>query len=238
MASIYTLQQSCNWAQAFLGYLPLNVGASNEPAITSANTILQTILAPPFKWRWNRNSVDFALSANTQDYTQSIADFGFIESCTVQATTGTDQAVYEIDIKDELSGSTLSARPNAVSVQKDDDAGNITFRFVAVPDQAYTCNVTYQKRAPQVSALSSTWTPIPDYLSYVYNWGFLALMSEYADNEAVARLRQLFVASLISLAQGITEEERNLFINSWLSNQIQVNTANQNVQLAARARGI
>lgn len=40
-----------------------------EPALTSANIIMQTILGAPFAWRWNRVVTGFITTAGQQDYT-------------------------------------------------------------------------------------------------------------------------------------------------------------------------
>jgi hypothetical protein len=44
------------------------IGTNNEPALTSANTILQTILGAPFAWRWNRAVIGFITTPGQQDY--------------------------------------------------------------------------------------------------------------------------------------------------------------------------
>jgi hypothetical protein len=45
------------------------IGNYLEPALTSANLVLQTIVGPPFAWRWNRVVTGFITAANQQDYT-------------------------------------------------------------------------------------------------------------------------------------------------------------------------
>src|SRR5277367_5509362 len=59
MSSTINLAATVNWALPFLSYKPVNQGINNEPAISCANTVLQTILGPPFSWRWNRASLTF-----------------------------------------------------------------------------------------------------------------------------------------------------------------------------------
>src|SRR5271167_4930449 len=82
-----TLAGSIAFAQTRIGYAPLTTGTSNEPAITSANMVLQTILAPPFKWSWNRGSLIQQLVANQQDYTGiSATTFGYAEKATIQGS--------------------------------------------------------------------------------------------------------------------------------------------------------
>src|SRR5580698_7730399 len=57
-----TLAQSVGWARHFLGrrqFFGLDPANLYEPALTTANIIIQTMLQPPFKWRWNRGNTSF-----------------------------------------------------------------------------------------------------------------------------------------------------------------------------------
>ena len=48
---------------------PSAIGNFLEPAKTSANLVMQTMLAPPFVWRWNRDVSVFTLnSQNVQNF--------------------------------------------------------------------------------------------------------------------------------------------------------------------------
>jgi hypothetical protein len=62
------LFQTLEWAKRFVFRRPLALGNFNEPAITSANLILQTILGAPFAWRWNRAVLTFITNPGQQDY--------------------------------------------------------------------------------------------------------------------------------------------------------------------------
>jgi hypothetical protein len=64
-----TLAATNNWTKRFVWQRPLNNGNSNEPALTSANIVLQTILGAPFSWRWNRAVIGFVAQQGQQDYT-------------------------------------------------------------------------------------------------------------------------------------------------------------------------
>ena len=79
-----SLQNTLNWIKPFLNFAPLNIGQQNEPALTSANLILQTIAGPPFIWPWNRNKASFLTMTGTQDYNQTITDFGYLEGASLQ----------------------------------------------------------------------------------------------------------------------------------------------------------
>jgi hypothetical protein len=84
MAATKTLQDSINWVQPFLNWASLTIGTNLEPALTSANQTLQTIVGPPFKWSWNRAITSFLTTNNQQDYNIAIANFGYLETASIQ----------------------------------------------------------------------------------------------------------------------------------------------------------
>jgi hypothetical protein len=96
MASTINLQATANWVLPQVGYKPINIGPGNEPLITNANVILQTILGPPFCWRWNRNEFTFPISkisipptappTGGTDTVVSVPTFGFIERASLIKT--------------------------------------------------------------------------------------------------------------------------------------------------------
>jgi hypothetical protein len=214
-----TLQSSIYWAQLHIGRRPLallNGGVTLEPALTSANIVIQTMLQPPFRWRWNRNTVTFSITgAGGSDYQQAVPDFGFIEKASV-LDSGTPAKIWEVpDIKQELTQDAGSGRPSAVAPYLDDNNGNITFRFMpGVPDQNYTATITYQKQPVLMTALTSIW-PIPDRYGFVYQQGFLGMMYLFADDMRSAFMLQKFMAGLLAVAEGLTEQERNAFMDNW-----------------------
>src|SRR5579863_6144948 len=81
MASTKQIQDSMNWSQQYLYSQPLALGAANEPAITIANVVQQTMLGPPFVWRQNRGQLaaPIALVQGQQDYVTAIPTLGFVE---------------------------------------------------------------------------------------------------------------------------------------------------------------
>lgn len=216
MASTVELQATINWASSFVDFTSLNIGSggsSNEPAITNANIILQTILGPPFKWNWNRATVSITTAAGTQDYATSAATFGFLEGASA-TISGSSFALKEI--KQDLTVGTESGRPQSIAPQIDDNAGNITFRFLPVPDAIYTVVPYFQKRIPGLfTSLSGTWAPIPDQFQYLYSYGFLALAMAYDDDARFPVFNQKFIAHLLGAQQGLSETERNMFLDTW-----------------------
>lgn len=229
-----TLQQTINWATYFLGNRPLAL-TNSEPALTCANIIIQTMLQPPFRWRWNRNTTTFGISTlGGADYPTSLADFGFIEKAFVTDGSGN---IFEIpEIKQELTDDNGKGRPSAICPYIDDNNGNITFRFIpGTPDQSYTVTVTYQKQSVLMTALSGIW-PIPDRYGMVYNQGFLGMMYLFADDGRSGPFLQRFMAGLLSLAEGLSEQERNAFMDQWkFSIEMQRNSAKAGQGITARS---
>ena len=208
-----TLSNTISWATFFVGNRPLAPNSGTEPALTSANLIVQTMLQPPFRWKWNRATVSFSITSANQDYVQSVANFGFIEKAYL---TDSNSKIYEIpNIAQELSADAGTGRANSVAAYLDDNAGNITFRFTpGKPDQNYTATIVYQKQPALFTALANTW-PIPDRYAFVYEQGFLGLMYLFADDQRSAFMLQRFVASLLAVSEGLNEQERNAFLNEW-----------------------
>jgi hypothetical protein len=277
-SSSIKLLNTSEWAKKF------NFGRTNanndflEPALTSANTVAQTILGAPFSWRWNRVLSGFVTVAGQQDYTlfnytattlvklgwNTIDDAGNAQVCTTPGTTGggaptwshtlggvttdgsvvwtnlgpilpTAQGSYTFawmetqSVKDPIKGwvelnskislglDSTQGRPTFISAQSDDGLGNVTFRLMSCPDQAYPIAVTMQQKPPIFTKLSQTWAPIPDEYSHIYNWGFLSLMWLFADDPRFATANQKFIAALLGTAEGLTETEKNIFLNTWFS---------------------
>jgi len=287
MANTITLAGSINFAQCFLGFKALNIGTSNEPAITAANIVMQTILGNPFIWNWNIGQIAYALPKNWQDVVVPAATYGFIQKAgylpanaitntsltsyvatytcanafvagnpvTIVGTTNGSGALNGINLTVASAGATsftvaithanLSSTadtgyagsgvtseitntaavlgngtelgsPNYIAPQIDDNAGNITFRVLPSADQNYIVIVTFQNRIPALmSTTSSTWAPIPDHMSYMYQTGFTAWMLAYSLDPRWASFNQKFIASILGAAEGVSEEDKNLFLQTW-----------------------
>lgn len=159
-------------------------------------------------------TVVWTYSTGTQsDYIVPISDFGFIEKVYVVDQQG---KTWEIpDIAQEMVQDRDTGRATAISPYLDDNQGNITFRFMpGLPDQQYNVQVIYQKQPTLLTSLSTAWQ-IPDRFGNVYQQGFLGFMYLFADNEKAGFMLQKFVASLLAVAEGLSEQERNIFIEQW-----------------------
>lgn len=310
MANTLTISNTMNWCTAFSLGRVLTPFTGNEPALTSANMLLQTILSPPFSWNWNRNNLTFQTSANIQDYvisTTASATFGWIEKAawipsasitnvaltsnvasitannsfkvgdlvTISGLTTTALNVTNVaittanstgfnfaltnsnipsagdtgtaiagkyseisQIQNVLANGTETGSPNSIAPQNDDNAGNITFRLLPTPKSSYQINIIFQKRIPAlVTATSNTWAPIPDHYAYIYDWGFLALMMAYNQDPRWAQANQKFVAGLLGIAEGLSEDQKSAFQNAWLNVLTQVNTTQMKSQQGVQSRG-
>jgi hypothetical protein len=192
-ATLNTIQGTLNYCAAFILNRP-SVNVANtyqEPAITIANLILSTVLAPPFKWQWNRNFVNIPLTVGQSDYTVPLSDFGWLEEATISFSS-LNPPVVELQIKPMMAADGVQAQPFQISVVNDDNAGNITFRFMAIPDNTYTATLIYQKAPVKVTSLFGSIEAVISSISAASNGstvytcssgipGFLSLIGTYVN---------------------------------------------------------
>lgn len=220
MSTSRTIQDSINWARPFLKNMDVNVAPVNNPALDTANHVLQLIAGPPFSWPWNRASAALPVLINTQDSTTALSDFGFMELASIDGTT--DQSFGELKIDNSLASAALSndasqkGRPSRICLLIDDNAGNYTFRTRPVADAAYNAKIIYQKKPLLMQSLGALWTPLPDELAYIYDEGFLALLLAFDNDPMYAFYSQRFVAHLLGRAQGLSDMQKNIFLGDWL----------------------
>jgi len=220
MACTITVQNTMNWATAFISQrLMAGVGGfSNEPALTSANLIYQTILNPPFSWQWNRNGVGYNTTAGTAQYIVSMPNFGYLERasvCDIAAvppTISTYQLAIDLDLVQEGSPSNENARPDTICPFTDDNEGNISFLMSTTPDKVYNVSLIYQKAPALITSLSQTWAPIPDKYLSIYSRGFLAQMHAMYDANLYQQEMSLFLRQLVGVSEGLTETEKAIFL--------------------------
>lgn len=200
--------------QNFMKGAPLSGVNGNplEPALSLADFTRQFVLAPPFAWRWNRTTTTITTVSGTQDYQVTLTDFGWLEKASVNDNAGNPTSVIEIENKLSLSEDGSTSIPRYISARLDDDAGKITFRLLPKPDAVYTVSVTYQKASPIFANLTDTWSPIPDYLRSVYEYGFRAFAYEYFDDPRFAFTFQMFLRQLLAASEGLDETSKNAFL--------------------------
>jgi hypothetical protein len=284
------------------------IGNSLEPALTSANLVMQTVLSPPFLWWWNTLEITFntsivapsattsavsisdgvltATAANsfgvgalltgsafatipalngfllsvdtvigtfpnytgftalvnlpdgtdtagtftsttTQDYVvappagynstggATTGWFSHIEHASVYDTTSTPPKWIELTVKDNLSLNTSQGRSTFISPESEDANGNMTFRLMPAPNKNSPVSIHTQLTPPQVTSINQTWAPLPDYLQNVYSLGFLGWMMAFNDDPRAPMYNSQFKAALLARQSGISEEDRNIFLNNW-----------------------
>ena len=223
MASTIQLQRTINRSSQFIRLAPLTFtsNTANDPAFSNADWVMQTILAPPFAWRWNRNSTatptfpTFVTIAGVTDYAISLSNFGWIEKAVGYDVANGGRA-FELQVGLVSGGESLQNEPARIAAQYDDGSGNITFRLFPPPDKVYNIVVEYQKCATQFSVATQTWAPIPDWMSYIYNSGFDAKSYEYVNDPRFGSAMQLFYTQLASVAEGLDSTQKNL----WLADRL------------------
>lgn len=235
MATTLTLTNSINFVRPILKMQPLDV-TSQEPALTAANIILQTMLSAPFRWRWNRGTMNFSVAtADGTDYVQAAPDFGFLET---QWLTDAGGYVYELNGALALAVSGDIGRPSEIAPQFDDNAGNITFRVKPQPDASYTANLDYQKKPGLITSFASPWGSVSDEFSFIYNLGFLTLMALLINDSRFPIFEQWFISRLLGVQDGLSDQERVIFLGNWQQMMATLNRGAGAVQsgLAGRSR--
>jgi len=217
MSVTRNIMASALFSMPFIGYQPVNI-SNGEPAVTAANLTKQTILGPPFKWPWNRSIFHVALdpteTAWGQDYLFALPDFHFLEKIWL---TDPDGDVTEItNIATSLSAESVVKRPSSAAMQMQDDDGNVTLRLNTFPDVAYAIDGHYQRAPVLMSSLANTWAPIPDQLSFIYDWGFLGFVSLLVKDARSPIFLSKFASHLLGAQEGLTALQRNIFLGNFL----------------------
>lgn len=234
-----TLQSTINWALPYVEYSPLNAGTNNEPAISIASMIRNSMFSPPNTWSFNRvEDSTKSTIAGTQDYVYTNTDFGFLEKASLIDSTG---AV--IEIKDVYNTAALSQggdqqQPHAIAVILNNPGASFKIRFMGIPDQVYTIVLTYQKLPVQFANLSDGWAPIPDNYSDIYNNLFLGEAFAVTDEARSQLYRQRGVAAYIAKAEGLTDTQKNIFAQQWLAQSREQGSVVLRLQQGVQGRGI
>lgn len=218
MASTIKLSRTVEVVRRFIRRAPLTFTGTNDPALTMADWVRGFILSPNLAWRWNRVAIaPVTLVPGTQDYLLNLPDFGWLEQASVIDSTVSPTTVSQLEVALNLAEEVSQNLPTKISPRLDDNNGNITFRLFPIPDKAYTLNLSYQKAAPTFKALGDSWSPLPDYLSYLYTNGLLAKSYEYFGDERFAATVQLFVRQVIAANGGLSDSQVNIFMSDFVN---------------------
>lgn len=234
MASTLTLQNTMNFTAPLLKNQPL-MASGLEPAVTAGNIVLQTMLGPPFVWAFNRATASFAVStAGGTDYQQALADFGFLENAWLADGSG---KVHQMQVSTGIARESAQGRPQTIAPQYDDNQGNITFRLSQVPEAAYTASLDYQKKPALIQSPAAPWGSVSDQFSYIYDWGFLAIMALLAGDGRFPVYENLFVSRLLGAQDGLNDQQRNIFLGNWMALTATVARTQGNVNQGIAGRG-
>lgn len=240
------VQSTIDFSQPFIQYSPMAVGVGNQPALGIANEIQYMVGSAPFTWGWNRKE-DASLTtvAGTQDYSVNLTDFSFLEDVTLtKVSDGSVFKVQEIYNTAVLSIADASpnkrGRPNAACILSVTYGTSIKLRFMGVPDVPYLVTLTYQKLIAPLTALtgaSGTWT-IPDQYQDIYNNLFLGEAMATVEDARANIYRQRGVTALLAKAEGLTEMQKNLFLEQFWARNNQQQAGTLRTQQAQQARGV
>src|SRR5579859_3993749 len=122
MGSTITLQNTVDWNRAYVVQRPTTGVAqiANEPALTNANYLMQTILQPPFRWEWNRKVATAAITtvAGTSDYVVALSDYGWLEKATLvnPSAPANTPPNFELEVFEILAKDGQENRPQKIAV--------------------------------------------------------------------------------------------------------------------------
>ena len=232
------IMASALFSMPLINYQPVNI-SNNEPAVTAAHPTKQTILRPPFKWPWNRGTFHIDLNPNEtswgQDYLFQLPDFHFIETLWL---TDPQSKVTEIkNFVQSLAAESVSKRPSSAAMNLLDDDGNVTLRLNTLPDEAYGIDGFYQRAPILMTSLANSWSPIPDHLSYIYDWGFLGFVSLLTKDARAPIFLGKFASHLLGAQDGLTATQRNIFLGNFLELLGQQGGEQLATQQGTQARG-
>ena len=183
-----------------------------EIATASSSSFTATVNLPD-----STDTTGLFTNITTQDYTISASVFDHIAHASVLDldSTGVPTKWYQLTVKNDLSFESSQNRPEFINAQSQDGEGNVTFRVFSAPDKKYPVAVQVQLAAPTITSINQTWAPLPDFMQYVYDLGFLAWMLQFADDNRAAYYQNQFKAALLGRAEGLTEEQKNIFLNNF-----------------------
>jgi hypothetical protein len=158
MAATKSLQDSINWIRPFLNWASVTIGVNSEPAVTSANQALQTIVGPPFVWPWNRNYTYFFTNIGQQDYNAAISGFGFLESASIELCGNITSVVANGTTAVFQAKNGFNTLPDAGLTQTVTISGcttsglNGTFPLIACDSNSFTINTSVTVSEVEVGA--------------------------------------------------------------------------------------
>lgn len=81
------------------------------------------------------------------------------------------------------------------------------------------------------------WSPLPDSFIYIYNNLYLSEMLAMVDDARAQQYRLRGIAGFLAKAQGLSETQKNAFVQLWLARGVEATSVGLKTQLGAQARG-
>jgi hypothetical protein len=184
-------------ANAFVAGNTVTITGLSHTAFNVTNAVIITA-----------SSTQFTFASTTSQ--SSAADSGL-------SLSGEVFQIKDIFNTKPLSKSSDGARPSAISVQYNDGAGNVTFRFMSVPNATLNVVLDFQMSAVPFTTTSSTWAPIPDTYAYIYDRLFLGETLEPVDAARAQMEKQRGILSLVSIAEGMEMHDKAIFVAQYLN---------------------
>ena len=138
-----------------------------------------------------------------------INDFGWLASATIIGigNGGAILPTRHVEAVRDIQPYGYANIPQKVCVLQDLGTGVLKIRFYpVVGSTVWGANLVYQKKAPLITSLAGTWTPIPDELSYMVNQGFLAKAYRYVDSKR-SEIEETKFMNTLRRALGADERE-------------------------------
>ncbi len=148
MAATVTVQNSIDFVKPYLNWANLAIGVNENPALSAANLILQTIVGPPFRWPWNRSSVSFLSTQGLQDYNVAVSNFGFLETASVHyagiitSVTVTSNVAEFTAVNNFSALANGGANTNVITSGCTTPALNGTFPIISATPTSFTVAIT------------------------------------------------------------------------------------------------
>lgn len=114
---------------------------------------------------------------------------------------------------------------------------NGTFTIVSVTATTLTlANGAGVAETASAFVSNFNWSPIPDDYMNIYNWLYLGEIMAFVDDARSTVYRQRGAAALLAKAQGLTESQKNIFMQQWLAESVDNIGANLKTQQGHQAR--
>lgn len=232
MASTITVNDGIVFCSAYINQQSLLVN-NMQPAIGAAQIIINRILGAPCVWRFNRANFSIPISrAGGVDYQVTIPDLGSIE----QQWLDDAGNITELNGDISLAKGSGAKRPTQVSPQYDDNAGNLTFRFNALPDKNYTAYFDYQRKAPLITGPAQP-LPIPDEHADLFYVGLLGWAGMLVRDSRFPIWQNEFISLLLARQDGLDDQAKAILLGDWMSALKTITRNTSSVQAGVAGRG-